>query len=68
MRLRQGAKRDAEILLAAFPARRMGILVPNPYLAAFKVARAFCTTRAGIPCERPAPGEAIVGSSRLKSR
>jgi len=38
----------AGIARAAFPARRIGILVPNPYLAAFKAARAFFTNRAGI--------------------
>jgi hypothetical protein len=36
------------------PARRIGILVRNPYPAASKAALAFLTTRAGIPCERPA--------------
>ena len=45
----------AEIARAAFPERRSEISVPNPYLAAFKAARAFCTNRAGTSCERPAP-------------
>jgi hypothetical protein len=36
------------IALVGLPARAFGILVPKPYLAACKAARAFCTTRAGI--------------------
>ena len=45
-----------------------GRLAPNPYLDAFKAARAFFTNREGISCERRAPGEAIGGGSQLKAR